>query len=843
MFDLNTLRLVSMVGFAGFVFTALMLWHLVPQERSLRYWALSALLIAVGMFLLGLRSSVSGFISIAVANTLIMLGVGFMYVGTRTLFATGSRYAWQWYAAGLTFLVCMLTQDISVRVAVTSVLYSLFFLECARLFWIRGEDTLRSTKRIAACVFTLGAVLFVYRALNPPIQALPTLYVSTSRLLEAAPYLYALLLSMWTPLTLMLIVSTRLQSERSDALVRARQTFHELEESEFRWKFAIEGSGDGLWDWNVPTEKVFYSKRWKELLGFSVEDITDSVAEWEQRIHPDDKAGTLAAVRSHFDGKTPNYSYEHRLQCKDGSYKWILTRGLAVSRDQSGKPIRVIGTHTDISDAKLQESYIKYRNQVLEILANGEPIQQVLLAIATGLEAIHPDMLCSILLLGDDGKHLVDGVAPRLPDFYNQAINGIEIGVGQGSCGTAAFTGERVIVADIFSHPYWTAFRDIAQRAGLASCWSQPIKSSTHQVLGTFAIYHRKPHQPTQADIVLIEQSADLVSIALDKNAAEVQLRDRENQLQLVLEASQLGFWDWNIPKQTVVRNERWATMLGYTLSDIEFSVRQWIDFIHPDDQAAAWKSIQDCLAGVTAIHSMEYRMRTKDGQYKWILDQAQVVERDASHKAIRMCGTHTDITERKLMENHMRHQALYDGLTQLPNRYLFEDRLAQAMAKSKRVGCYGALMFLDLDNFKPLNDTHGHAVGDLLLIEVANRLRACVREADTVARIGGDEFVVKLEQLDADEMLSKKEALITAEKIRLSLAEPYILKVTDEYGVETTVEHRCTASIGVILFIGNQIGQEDIMKRADDAMYRAKDAGRNQIHFYESNPVNQEND
>ena len=550
MFDLNTLRLISMVGFIGFVFTALMLWHLVPQERSMKHWALAALLVAGGMLLLGLRGSISDFISIVIANTLLMLGVGYMYIGARTLFGIDSRYAWQWPAAALTLLICMVATDVSIRVALTSVLYAAFFLGCASLFWSKGEDKLRLTKRIAACIFTLGAILFVYRALNPPTQALPALYVTTSRLLEVAPYLYALLLSMWMPLTLMLIVSTRLQSERLDAVVRARKTFHELEESEFRWKFAIEGSGDGLWDWDVPAEKVFYSKRWKELLGFSVEDISDGLHEWEQRIHPEDKAGTLASVKNHIDGKTPNYSYEHRLLCKDGTYKWILTRGLVVTRDAAGKPLRIIGTHTDISEAKLQESYIKYRNRVLEILANGEPIEQVLLAIVSGLEAIHPEMLCSILLLGDDGKHLVGGVAPRLPDFYNQAIKGIEIGVGQGSCGTAAFTGERVIVDDIFSHPYWIAFRDIAARAGLAACWSQPIKSSTHQVLGTFAIYHRAPHLPSQADIILIEQSADLVSIALDRNAAEVQLRDREKQLQLVLDASQLGFWDWDIPKQ-----------------------------------------------------------------------------------------------------------------------------------------------------------------------------------------------------------------------------------------------------------------------------------------------------
>jgi len=359
-----------------------------------------------------------------------------------------------------------------------------------------------------------------------------------------------------------------------------------------------------------------------------------------------------------------------------------------------------------------------------------------------------------------------------------------------------------------------------------------------HHVLGTLAIYHRKINRPSAADITLIEQCADLISVALDKNAAEVQLHDREKQLALVLDASQLGFWDWDILKNRVVRNERWATMLGYSLKDIDFTVKQWIDFIHPDDQAMAYKSIQDCLDGVAPLHSIEYRMHTKDGQYRWILDQAQVVERDANYKAIRMCGTHTDITERKLMEEQIRYQALYDGLTQLPNRYLFEDRLRQAMVKSKRTGCYGALMFLDMDNFKPINDSYGHVVGDLLLIEVAARLKSCVRAADTVARIGGDEFVVELEQLDTDRLLSEREAESAADKIRQLLAEPYELKVAAETGEETTVVHHCTASIGVVLFIGNEISQKEILKRADNAMYRAKDSGSNQVKFYEINSV-----
>lgn len=837
MIELNTLRLIATVSFVGFVFIAMMLWHLVPHERSMKYWGLSALLVASGVFLLGLHGYIPVFLSEVAANTIIMLGLGFMYLGSRMLLREDTGYQWQWYAAGLAFLICVLVPGASQRISALSSLHALFFTACSVLFWAKGEHKLRITRRIAALIFAAGAALFIHRALNPPTQAATAGY-STLQLAEAVPYIYALLLSMWLPLTLMLIVSTRLQFQHSDAVERTQQALTELKESDALWKLAVEGSGGGVWDWDVVNEKVVYSKRWKELLGYTEDEVGDGQDEWNKRIHPEDKAETLAAVNRHFAQKTPSYSTEHRLLCKDGSYKWILTRGLVVDRDGAGNPLRAVGIHTDISALKLQEALMQFRNRILVMLARGEPIKQVMLAIVTGIEAIHPEMLCSILLLDDEGKRLIDVVAPSLPTFYNDAIKGIEVGIGKGSCGTAAVVGERVIVDDIATHPYWQLYKQLAGSAGLAACWSQPIRSSMHHVLGTLAIYHREVNQPSTADITLIEQCADLISVALDKNAAEVQLHDRERQLALVLDASQLGFWDWDIVNNKVVRNERWATMLGYSLKDIEFTVKQWIDFIHPDDQAMAYKSIQDCLDGVAPLHSIEYRMQSKDGQYKWILDQAQVVERDANHKAIRMCGTHTDITERKLMEEQIRYQALYDGLTQLPNRYLFEDRLRQAMVKSKRTGCYGALMFLDMDNFKSLNDSYGHVVGDLLLIEVAARLKNCVRAADTVARIGGDEFVVELEQLDTDRDLSQKEAESTADKIRQLLAEPYVLKLTAESGEETTVVHHCTVSIGVVLFIGNEISQTEILKRADNAMYRAKDSGSNQVRFYEINSV-----
>ncbi|MBK7001018.1 MAG: PAS domain S-box protein [Rhodoferax sp.] len=203
---------------------------------------------------------------------------------------------------------------------------------------------------------------------------------------------------------------------------------------------------------------------------------------------------------------------------------------------------------------------------------------------------------------------------------------------------------------------------------------------------------------------------------------------------------------------------------------------------------------------------------------------------RDAEGKTLQYVVLLSDITERKEREDKMRRFAFYDPLTQLPNRRLFCDRLSQAMAAGKRSGCYGAMMFLDMDNFKPLNDLHGHAVGDLLLVSVAKRLRECVRELDTVARFGGDEFVVLLHELKPDKADSTEEACSVAEKIRASLAVPYFLTVTQPGQTDSIVEHHCSASIGVVVFLNNAIGQEELFQQADAAMYQAKEAGRNVV-------------
>ncbi len=190
------------------------------------------------------------------------------------------------------------------------------------------------------------------------------------------------------------------------------------------------------------------------------------------------------------------------------------------------------------------------------------------------------------------------------------------------------------------------------------------------------------------------------------------------------------------------------------------------------------------------------------------------------------------DIVQRKQMEEQVRELAFYDVLTHLPNRRLLGDRLGQTLLASKRSAIYGALMFLDLDNFKALNDKHGHSAGDLLLVEVASRLKSCVREIDTVARFGGDEFVVLLGELALDPQDSKSQADVIAEKIRLVLAAPYLMSMAREGAEAVTLVHRCTASIGVTLLIHSEASQDDILMRADTAMYQAKEQGRDRVQW-----------
>jgi diguanylate cyclase (GGDEF)-like protein/PAS domain S-box-containing protein len=272
--------------------------------------------------------------------------------------------------------------------------------------------------------------------------------------------------------------------------------------------------------------------------------------------------------------------------------------------------------------------------------------------------------------------------------------------------------------------------------------------------------------------------------------------------------------------------NQAAANMLGFGRDALlQMSIA---DITQEEDLTAVWQEFRQLLAAGTL--RSEFRLRTKDGTIIPVDFHGNVLH-DGS-----LLGACRDVTQRKQMEDQVRQLAFYDNLTGLANRRLFEDRLNQAILSGKRSGCYCALMFLDLDNFKPLNDVHGHKAGDILLIEVAKRMKACVRETDTVARFGGDEFVVLLVDLTGELSTSVNEAARVAEKIRRAIDEAIVLTLAGEDHASTlTTQHHCTASIGVAMIAASDVTAEDALRWADKAMYEAKEHGRNQVCFFQA--------
>jgi len=309
------------------------------------------------------------------------------------------------------------------------------------------------------------------------------------------------------------------------------------------------------------------------------------------------------------------------------------------------------------------------------------------------------------------------------------------------------------------------------------------------------------------------------IRYAIGRARLEQRVHDAEERWRFALEGSGDGVWDWNVQSGEVQFSQRWKEMIGYRDDEIEDRLEEWEKRIHPNDLPRVKADLQAHFEGRTATYANEHRMCCKDGEWRWILDRGKVVRRDADGKPLRMIGMHTDITERKHIEQRIRHMAQHDALTDLPNRALFSDRLQQALAVAKRDQLRLAVLYLDLDKFKPINDSLGHDVGDLLLKEVARRMQACVRESDTVARIGGDEFVVLLRNVE-----EPGDAIRVAEKIRYALNQPF-----DIAGRKLNI----SSSSGIAIYPEHGSNEIELSKNADMAMYTAKESGRDNVKLF----------
>lgn len=343
-----------------------------------------------------------------------------------------------------------------------------------------------------------------------------------------------------------------------------------------------------------------------------------------------------------------------------------------------------------------------------------------------------------------------------------------------------------------------------------------------------------------QASVTHVRLDCLLVRRALDKivlhvavtdisaqKQTEKRLREQEELFRVIAERLDGYIAVLDTEGRRVYNSPSYECLLGKRDISGTNSFRE----VHPDDRELVMQAFRETVASGIGQH-LEYRFVLPDGSAR-IMESRGGVARDNEGRTKYVVVVSHDITERKCNEQKIHRLAFYDALTQLPNRLTLNDRLQQAMSASKRSGQYGALMFLDLDHFKPLNDAYGHGMGDRLLVQAAERITDCVREIDTVARFGGDEFVVVLSALHVDLAKSVADTRIIAEKIRAAIAEPYLLASTTSEKTAPCITHQCTASIGVVLFMNHEQSEEEVLKLADIAMYRAKEEGRDTIYFY----------
>jgi diguanylate cyclase (GGDEF)-like protein/PAS domain S-box-containing protein len=560
---------------------------------------------------------------------------------------------------------------------------------------------------------------------------------------------------------------------------------------------------------HVPTRSLYWTAETYRIHDTTPEEFTPSLDEGFSMYLPGSRERIAQAMRHAietgevFDIEVEKYTFKGRK---------IDLRTTCTAHYENGTLVRLTGIYQDITERKQAERRYQHHNHILEMLLAKIPLDEVLSSIVCDVEELVPGAICSILLTDESGTHLTHGAAPNLPDFYVQAINGASIGPAAGSCGTAAFLGERVVVEDIDTHPYWRDYHELAAQAGLRSCWSQPIFSAQGKVLGTFAIYHREPSSPQVEDLRLIESEARLSALAIEQSHVETRLQLAAS----VFTHAREGIFITDLLGNIIEVNQIFSDITGYTREEvIGKNPRLLKSGLHGQEfYASLWHDLEQ-----KGYWHGELWNRHKNGKLYATMMTISAVQDGLGHTQSYV-NLFTDITPIKEHQRQLEYIAHYDALTGLPNRVLLADRLKQAISHSHRQNAALAVLYIDLDGFKAINDQYGHDTGDQLLVNIAHRLKATLREGDTIARIGGDEFVVVMTGLEGP-----KTHELVLERLLHEAATPLMLN-------EQLLQ--VSASIGATLYPQDAADADQLLRHADQAMYIAKQAGKNGYHLFD---------
>ncbi|MGA3942109.1 sensor domain-containing protein [Ralstonia pseudosolanacearum] len=551
-------------------------------------------------------------------------------------------------------------------------------------------------------------------------------------------------------------------------------------------------------------------------------------------IHPDDVGLVMPSLSRAAAGSVLADPIEHRLVRADFTH--VLVTSEAARCTHAGQPAVMLVLREAGSRHALERNAVQARaealharrllaseNAVLAQLASNASLSTVLRHLCLYVEQVYPNAMSAVLLLDAERQTLGVAAAPTLPAAYATTLEGSPIGPDAGACGCAAYLGDAALIGDIATDPRSQHDRTAALAAGFASAWALPIRASRGDKLGVLALFHRQSCLPTEDEQQFLDDVTHLAGVAIQKDATERGLAESEERYRLAVSHLNEGVLIQTLDGVVLAANASAERILrvrpGQLVGRNRFDMMQRVVDEHGKDVALDVLPSKLVRQSGEAILGRIYGLLLKTGELIWARMNIIPIRRhgDAAPSSIML--SFADITDFKRAEQRLRHLASHDALTGLTNRSFFIAHLDSAIERARDESRELALFFLDLDRFKSVNDTAGHACGDTLLQSAAARLTDCIGPGDVIARLGGDEFVILIEQ-----RVEGKRIAQLAERLLAAMREPF-----------DTVNGRyyLGVSIGVALYPHDGISGSDLLRSADAAMYRAKQNGRNRAQFY----------
>ncbi|MEI8396567.1 MAG: EAL domain-containing protein [Rhodospirillaceae bacterium] len=553
------------------------------------------------------------------------------------------------------------------------------------------------------------------------------------------------------------------------------------ERLEERVPLAAKASFEGVWEWDLPVGTLTASQRFLVLVGLPASPLYQ-IDDWFSRVHPDDLPWLFACFEGQ-EGKTEPFYIEHRVSDGNCGWRWLACRGVA-KLGEDGLPERIAGIVSDSSDAKAAEQRFKQSEE------------RYALAAAAASDGLYDwDILTGKIEYSPRWKSILGFAAEDITDSPSEWLGRV---LSDDLIWLQATLEEQVRPSGVplpsFTIEY--RIRDAGNAVRWMVCRGMAVRDDCGNAVRVIG---------SQSDIT-------------DRKLAEQQLRQSEERYALAARGANDGLWDWRLDTGETYFSPRCMSMLGQPEVALIDSPRRWLRCVMAEDRPGLLQALHSHLSGDTGHLAHEFRMRRADYTIAWCLTRGMAV-RDGNDRPVRIAGSVTDITERKKAELRLQYNAFHDGLTGLPNRSLMLDRIGRAIARLQSGGKHFAVILLDLDRFKSVNDSLGTKTGDLVLTTTAVRLLRERRPSDTLARLSADEFAILFEDIEP--------GLVMAEALRATEAvkRPYILE-----------NHNIvfTASAGVALSVSGYDRAEDMLRDASLAMVRAKTAGRARIELFD---------